>query len=164
MDFEELALYFENPATDAMGHDHVFGKIRALHDRVLFHWQLKERTFNAADAQLRTIEMTYRDVEDAALESRFFLRKDLVLRVRDPRVIAAVPGADLGKITLQLTRESKADAEKFVRRIAFRKSEYEADEIAERLDAMREASLREVPDLPAGALDKPAIPGEDVKS
>ena len=130
---DQLAIYFEIPARDSMGHLHVSGKLRALDDEILLHWKIRDRTFKKAGAEMQTINIGYADIEHVELVSRFLFNKDLVLKVHDPRRLNELPGSDMGKVILQITKKSKADAAKFIKQIEFKMSEIDLERSLERL-------------------------------
>jgi hypothetical protein len=138
MDFEEIAVYFENPPDDPMGHEHVFGKLRATEDQVILHWKLQDRTFNKADTSLRSVELAYEEVESATLEGRLWFNKSLVFQVRDPSKFAEVPGADMGKLVLQIDGKSKRAAKAFLKRLDYKLAEAAARQMDERLSDLNE--------------------------
>lgn len=138
---DHLAIYFEIPARDSMGHLHVNGKLRALDDQILLHWKLKDRTFKKAGAEMETIEIGYADVEHVELTSRMFFNKDLILKVHDPRLLSELPGSEMGKVRFQITKQSKPHAEKFIKQVEFKISEINLERSIERLEKAGESEL-----------------------
>ncbi len=130
---DAASFYFDIPATDALGRLHVTGKLRALEDKVELHWKEKDRTFTRSKNQLRTVELTYDQIEEASIRSAFLFKKFLVLKVTDPRLIEEMPGVKMGTVELKLPRRSRKEAKKFVNILEFRVSENEMEKSAERL-------------------------------
>jgi len=130
---EPAAIYFDIPATDALGRLNVTGKLRALEDKVVLHWKEKERTFARSASQLKTIELGYDDIEEADIRSKLFFRRFLVLKIKDPRLIEEMPGVQLGSVTLHLPRKSQREAAKFVSLIDYKLSQVAMEKGAERL-------------------------------
>ncbi|MEM9479749.1 MAG: hypothetical protein AAGA58_08865 [Verrucomicrobiota bacterium] len=134
MDGEQVSFEFEIPATDALGRMHVAGKLRALEKEVLLHWKIKDRTFTRSKNSLRTVELTYDDIEEAAIKHHWWLFKPhLVMKIKDPRKVEEVPGVKLGRIDLNLPGKSKAEAKRFVSMIDFRVTQHEMEKRSERL-------------------------------
>jgi hypothetical protein len=131
---EPAAIYFDIPATDALGRLNVSGKLRAVEDKVLLHWKEKERTFARSQSQLKTVELDYDDIEEARILKKFFLRRFLVLKIKDPRLIEEMPGVQLGSATLHLPRKSQKEAAKFVSLIDYKLSQVAAEKGAARLE------------------------------
>lgn len=137
METDEIAIYFEIAAADARGRD-VQGKIRGLTDKVILHWRRKEGTFATEEDEMKTIELAYHEIESVALESRFFLKKVLVFRVRDPRQIAGIPGVEMGRAELLVAPRSKKDVGAFAKLLDYKTAEYRIEQSQERLDRMME--------------------------
>ena len=134
MDGEEVSFDFEIPATDALGRLHIAGKLRALEEQVLLHWKIKDRTFTRSKNSLRTVEMTYDDIEEADIKHRFwFFRPYLLLKIKDPRLVEEVPGVKMGRVELNLKGGAKPEATKFVSMIDFRVSQHEMEKRSDRL-------------------------------
>ena len=130
---DPASFYFDIPATDALGRLHVTGKLRALQDTVELHWKEKDRTFTRSKNQLRTVELTYEQIEEASIRGAWFFKKFLVLKVTDPRLIEEMPGVKMGTVELFLPRKSRKEAKKFVDMIEYRVSEKAMEKSAERL-------------------------------
>jgi hypothetical protein len=126
------AIYFEMPARDALGLQHVVGKLLATSKCVSFYWKLKDRAFKRAADEMQVVELAYGNIESVDVKSTMGLFKHrLILKIADPTPLAGVPGIDVGRATLMLTnREAKREAMKFVKLVDFRKTE--ADEEASR--------------------------------
>lgn len=123
---DEISFIFNIPATDALGKTAVTGKFRALEEQVLLHWKFEDRTFNRDSNAMRTIEMTYDDLEEARVVKSgmlWFSKKVLTIRIRDPRLIEEVPGVTMGKLELELPARSVEPATKFVTMVEYRVSE-----------------------------------------
>lgn len=122
---DELSFIFNIPATDPLGKLAVTGKFRALEEQVILHWKLEDRTFTRATNAMRTIEMTYDDVEEASVTGGvwWFSAKTLTVRIKDPRLVEEVPGVTMGKLELELPSNSVKPAKKFVAMLEYRMSE-----------------------------------------
>jgi len=122
---DELSFIFNIPATDALGKLAVTGKFRALEEQVILHWKLEDRTFTRATNEMRTIDMTYDDVEEASVTGGFwwFSAKTLTIRIKDPRLVEEIPGVTMGKLELVLPSNSVKPAQKFVAMLDYRMSE-----------------------------------------
>ena len=122
---DELSFIFKIPATDALGKLAVTGKFRALEEQVVLHWKLEDRTFTRSTNEMRTIEMSYDDVEEASVTGGFwwFSAKTLTIRIKDPRLVEEMPGVTMGKLELELPAISVKPAQKFVAMLDYRMSE-----------------------------------------
>ncbi|MGJ8632936.1 MAG: hypothetical protein ACSHX7_03380 [Luteolibacter sp.] len=131
---DEISFIFNIPATDPLGKLAVTGKFRAMEEQVILHWKMKDRTFTRASNEMRTIEMTYNDVEEATVTGRWwFSAKMLVVQIKDPRLVEEVPGVSMGKLELELPKKSVESAKKFVAMLDYRMSEAELKKRQERL-------------------------------
>lgn len=138
------ALTFEIPARDALGRQHVEGKLVAADDALQFFWRFRDRTFKQTSDEMRMIAVDYTNVEEIALRVTFLrFNPRLVLELIDPRPLAEVPGTDVGKATLKLTgREAIKEARAFLKMLDYRKSEAIADARVTRLsDLEKERGL-----------------------
>ena len=132
---DELSFIFDIPAADPLGKLAVTGKFRALEEQVVLHWKLKDRTFTQASNSMRTIEMTYDDIEEAGVAAGWwwFSTKTLTVRIKDPRLVEEVPGVTMGKLELELPGNSVAPARKFVAMLEYRMSEAAMEKRQDRL-------------------------------
>ncbi len=130
---DPLSIYFEIPARDAMGRQHVAGKVRCLHDKVVVQYTRKSPAFRAPKNPLQTIELDYHDIEDVDFRKRWFGRSTLSFRVKDASQIDEMPGAEVGKALLQVEKRSNSEAASFEKLMDFKDSEFQIEEIQERL-------------------------------
>lgn len=132
---DELSFIFNIPAADSLGKLAVTGKFRALEELVVLHWKFVDRTFTRATNEMRTIEMTYDDVEEASVTGGFwwFSAKTLTVSIKDPRHVEEVPGVTMGKLELELPSNSVTPAKKFVAMLDYRMSEAAMEKRQERL-------------------------------
>ena len=130
---DAASFYFDIPATDALGRLHVSGKLRALEDKVELHWKEKDRTFTRSKNQLQTVELNYEQIEDARIVGRFFMKKYLMLRVTDPRLIEEMSGVKMGTVEMFLPRKSRKEAKRFINMLDYRVTQAAADRGAAKL-------------------------------
>jgi hypothetical protein len=132
---DELSFIFKIPASDPLGKLAVTGKFRAMEEQVILHWKLEDRTFTRASNAMRTIEMSYGDIEEATVAGGrlWFSKKFLTIRIKDPRLVEEVPGVTMGKLMLQLPSHSVKLAKRFVAMVDYRVSEKEVEKRQERL-------------------------------
>lgn len=123
------ALYFSIPARDALGREHVEGKLLAAESSLQFFWRFRDRTFKRVDDAMTLIEMDYANVESVILHTTFFrFRPRLVLKLSDPRPLKDVPGTDVGLATLMLTgRDAINESRAFIKLVSYRQSDAEAN-------------------------------------
>lgn len=133
------ALHFEIPARDALGHQHVIGKLSAAEDALVLYWRLKSRTFRPSAEDMRAIRIDYGAVEAVALKTTLgFFKPRLTLRLKDPNLLQGMPGTDVGSVTVHLSGgHAKAEAAKFIKMVDYRKSEAEARRSMERLSDLK---------------------------
>ncbi len=132
---EELAIYFENSARDALGYEHVEGCLRLGRDGVELVFDEKDRAFRKTPAQ--TVHFTYLEVSRLMWVSRWFRPKHLIFQTRTPERLADFPGVEAGRVDLFVTAESRADAAKAPALLEFRRSEALLAESDKRLDRER---------------------------
>ena len=135
---EPLSIHFFIPAQDPLGRQEVRGKLRFLPELVELHWRLKGNVFRGGEGEVQTLELPYGQIESVELVKRWWRVRQLVLRVDDPTLVAAVPGVDMGKMVLEIDERSRAEAPKLGSLIDFRRSIFLLDEQTKRLKAMRE--------------------------
>jgi hypothetical protein len=156
---ETLSIYFWVPASDQLGHLHVDGKLRCLEDRVILQYKIKDRVFRKSGKELEKIEFPYSELEEVAFNPNWLTASRLMLKTSDPAILAKMPGTDLGRIDMRITKKSKKDAAKMEKLVEFKRSEYLAQESHDRW--MRSAG-EEVADPLKAAAEKEEIPeGED---
>ena len=119
------ALSFEIPARDALGREHVEGKLVAAEASLQFFWRFRDRTFKRTGENMRLIEVDYTNVESVMLQTTFFwFNPRLLLKLADPRPLGEVPGTQVGAATLRLTgNEAIAEARTFLKMMDYRKSD-----------------------------------------
>lgn len=136
---EELSIYFENPATDALGHEIVEGKLVCDRDGVTLRFKLKDRAFRKNESV--TMQFSYTEVESLHYTSRFFGPKILTFRTRGTDKLNEFPGADVGKVILHVIKDSRSEAGKAADFVEYRQSEAWLAEQDERLSESRKNSL-----------------------
>ena len=119
------ALSFEIPARDALGREHVEGKLVAAEACLQFYWRFRDRTFKRTGDDMRLIEVDYTNVESVVLKTTFFwFNPRLLLKLADPRPLGEVPGTRVGAATLMLTgSEAVEEARTFLKMMDYRKSD-----------------------------------------
>lgn len=129
--YDELSVSFDNPATDAMGYDHVEGKLYCGRDSIQLQFKQRDRAFRKNEPQ--TVEIGYGEVEDVEFVSKWFQPKRLIFETRSPEKLAAFPGAGVGRLELVVTEDSRKEAKKVANLIRFRQSEAFLEESEQRL-------------------------------
>lgn len=129
--YDELSVSFDNPATDAMGYDHVEGKLYCGRDSIQLQFKQRDRAFRKNEPQ--TVEIEYGEVEDVEFVSKWFQPKRLIFETRSPEKLAAFPGAGVGRLELIVTEDSRKEAKKVANLIRFRQSEAFLEESEQRL-------------------------------
>ena len=133
---DELSVYFDNPATDAMGYEHVEGFLRCGRDHAELHFKEKDRAFRKSEPTTVTFE--YSEIERVEYHGGWLRPKILTLRVRTPEKLKDFPGADVGRVDLQVTKKSRKDAERAPALLDYKQSEAYLRESANRLDEVRD--------------------------
>lgn len=135
---DELSIYFDNPATDPLGHEAVAGKILCTEKAVEIHFKQKDRAFK--NFRSKTIYLSYADVETARYEAKFFGPKTLVLTIRKSGNLSEFPGADVSRLELHVCKDSRSNAKKVAEYIGFRQSEAYLEESDRRLNETRDTA------------------------
>ncbi len=122
---DSTALSFEIPARDALGREHVEGKLVAADDALQFYWRFRDRTFKRTGDEMRLIPIDYTNVESVGLKTTLrWFKPRLLLKLTDPRPLGEVPGTQVGTATLMLpSREAKHEARAFLKMMDYRKSD-----------------------------------------
>ena len=129
---ETLSIYFWVPASDQLGHLHIDGKLRCLEDRVIVQYKIRDRIFKKSGKELEKIEFPYSELEEVAFNPNWLTASRLVLKTADPAILAKMPGADLGRIDMRITKKSKKDAAKIEKFVEFKRTEIQAQQSHER--------------------------------
>lgn len=132
---DELAIYFENPARDALGYEHVSGCLRFGRDEVELTFDEKDRAFRKTPPV--TVVFAYGEVIGVEYVSRWFQPKQLRFQTKSPAKLADFPGAEVGQVILVVKPESRAAAAKVSSLVEFKRSEAWLAESEDRLRAQR---------------------------
>ncbi len=137
---DQCAVYFEIPATDPLGRMHIVGKFLAAEKSASLFWKRKDNEFAANKDEMQEIKLDYANIESLQLKLSMGLWKPrLILKIADPAPMTALPGADVGKVTLHLSgKNAKQDARKMIKMLDYRKSDAEATARMERLSTLHE--------------------------
>jgi|GEM_PF-606903 hypothetical protein len=135
---DSTALSFEIPARDALGREHVEGKLVAAEDSLQFYWRFRDRTFKRTGDDMRLIPIDYTNVESVIYRTTLrWFKPRLMLKLTDPRPLGEVPGTQVGAATLMLPGHgAKAEAHAFLKMMDYRRS-----------DALANASITRLSDL-----------------
>jgi hypothetical protein len=133
---DELSVYFDNPARDSMGYQHVEGFLRCGRNLVELHFKERDRAFRKSEPQVATFD--YGEIDRVEYLSGWFKPKILILRTRSPEKLKDFPGADVGRVELQVIKKSREDAEKAQAFLDYKQSEAYLRESANRLDEARD--------------------------
>ena len=133
---EELSVYFENPARDAMGYEHVSGCLRFTRDEVTLHFDEKDRAFRKTPPE--TVHFRYREVTSVDYVKRWFRPHELVFKTSAPDKLSGFPGAAVGEVVLLVKSGSRREAAKVPALVTFKLSEAYLAESEERLQAGRD--------------------------
>ncbi len=136
--YDELSISFDNPATDSMGYDHVSGKLYCGRDQLELQFKVKDRAFRKNE--IRTVIFEYSEVESIEVLSRWFRPKRLIFQTPKAERLEDFPGAQVGRIELQVLRASSESAEKISALIQYKQSEAFLAESETRLNQLRENS------------------------
>lgn len=123
------ALNFTIPARDALGREHVEGKLLAADEALQFFWRYRDRTFKRSSGEMEMIPIDYANVESVTLRFTFFwFNPRLLLKLSDPRPLQGVPGTEVGLATVMLSgRDAKREAQAFIKLVEYRQSDAEAN-------------------------------------
>ncbi len=135
---DSTALSFEIPARDALGREHVEGKLVAEEKALQFYWRFRDRTFKRLGDDMKLIELEYTNVESVELKTTFFrFNPRLLLKLTDPRPLGEVPGTQVGAATLMLQGSGTKEAVRvFLKMLDYRKSDAVANNRITRLSEL----------------------------
>ncbi len=118
---EEVSIYFDNPATDPLGHEHVEGRLFFGEQGISLDFKVKDRAFRKGEAG--SIAFGYEDIESIRFTRRFLGPRILTLGLRSAVILEPFPGAEVGKARLHVTSASGEEAKKVESLVEYRKSE-----------------------------------------
>lgn len=136
---DPVNINFHIPATDPLGREHILGKLRFLPERVELSWRLKGNVFNGGKSPLETILLPYGEIEHVELVRKWWKIRRLIFRVSDPQLIACIPAANMGKLTVEIDARSREEAKKLTSLIDFKRSIFLLDSHQQRLQAMKQS-------------------------
>ena len=133
---EPISIQFRIPATDHLGKNEVEGKIRFLAESVELDWRLKGNVFRGGQQEVETITLDYGEIEHVELKKRWWKLSQIILRISNPALVEAIPGIEMGKMTLEIDARSRDEAKKLGPFIDFKRSIFLVDQQTKRLEAM----------------------------
>lgn len=136
---EPIAIQFRIPATDHLGKNEVEGKIRFLPENVELDWRLKGNVFRGGQQEVKTIILSYGEIEHVELKKHWWILKQIILRIANPALVESIPGVEMGKMLLEIDSRSRNEAKKLTSLIDFKRSIFLVDEQTKRLEKMRES-------------------------
>lgn len=136
---DPVTITFQCPATDPLGREEVAGKLRFLPDEVELSWQLKGNVFTGGKSEVNSIAISYADIEEVELITRWWKIRKLIFRVSDPKLLGEIPVAEMGKLEMHIDKRSREEAQKLESLIDFKRSIFLLDAQEKRLQAMRES-------------------------
>ena len=128
---DELSIDFKNPAADALGYEGVQGKLRCQRDEVELQFDQDDRAFRKIPVEVRPIP--YSQVESVEYIDRWFRPKLLIFKTKSPEYLDGFPGGEVGKITLNVCRQSRKNAARLASLLEFKQSEAFLEESNARL-------------------------------
>lgn len=134
---EPVSINFRCPPVDPLGREEVIGKLRFLPDQVDLSWQLTGNVFTGGKSEMVTISLPYGEIEHVELVKKWWKVRRLVFRVSDPQLLGDIPVAEMGKISMEIDKRSRQEAEKLDSLIDFKRSIFLLDSQEKRLAAMR---------------------------
>jgi hypothetical protein len=100
-------------------------------------WRLKGNVFSGGKGKMQVIDLLYGEIEHVDLVKKWFKIRQIVFRVSDPRLLAGIPAAEMGKLTMIIDDRSREEVKKLHGLIDFKRSIFLFDAQEERLKAMR---------------------------
>lgn len=134
---DELSIDFKNPAADAMGYEGVQGKLRCQRDEVELQFDQDDRAFRKIPVVVRQIP--YSELESVEYIDRWFRPKLLIFKTKSPEYLDGFPGGEVGKITLNVCRQSRKNAARLASLLEYKQSEAFLEESHARLNDARVA-------------------------
>lgn len=132
---DELAVYFENPAGDALGYEHVGGCLRFRRDDVELFFDEKDRAFRKTPPV--TVTFAYAEIIRVEFVNRWFRPKVLILETTAPQKLTDFPGAAVGRVALTVVPSSHRDAARAAAFLEFKRSEASLKDTAGRFERER---------------------------
>lgn len=108
----------------------VKGLLSAHEESLLIEFERKEEVFGSSKPGLNEARIPYSDLEDLEWKNGFF-RSKIILIGKSMRSLSEVPGAEQGRLVMNVKRKDRDDAEKVASRVRLRISE-------ERLNSMED--------------------------
>lgn len=140
---DPVHIQFHIPAQDPLGREEVLGKVRFLPEHVEINWRLKGNVFVGGKGEMHVITVPYGEIEHVELVRKWWRLRRIVLRISDPSLVEEIPGVELGKMTLEIDKRSREEAQKLESLIDFKRSIFLLDEYDQRLAAMSDPPLHE---------------------
>jgi len=117
---DELSVYFENPATDPMGYNHVEGRLFCGRDRVEIQYKQRDRAFRKNETTCLAFD--YGEVARVEFVRRLFGPDTLVFQSRVAERLDEFPGSDVGSVALRVLPSSRKEAKRAASFIEYRQS------------------------------------------
>ncbi len=136
---EPIHLYFSNPAKDPLGRKSVSGQMSFLADSSLLQWRINGNVFVGDTHELQEIEISYATIAEIQLEKHWLKATQLTIRLSQPDLISEIPGAEVGKLTLFIDKQSKKEVKKLAEHIDFKKSILILEKTEERIQDLKKS-------------------------
>lgn len=138
LSIDPVNIQFHIPAPDPLGREEVLGKLCFLPEHLEINWRLKGNVFVGGAGAMKTLEVPYGAIEHVDLQRKWWRIRRIVLRISKPELVKEIPGDEVGKLTMEIDKRSRAEAKKLESIIDFQRSVFLLDEHEKRLAAMRD--------------------------
>lgn len=139
LDFDTVSIQFDIPAHDHLGLNHVEGKVRFMSEKVEIDWRVKGNVFRGGNAPVKTITLSYQEIEHVEIRKKWWRIHDIVLRIGNPALVEEIPGVEMGKMVLKIDKRSREEAHRLTDYIDYKKSIFILDAQNQRIKALRES-------------------------
>lgn len=100
----------------------VQGLLSVYEESILLEFERKEEVFGKNKSALKEVRIPYSDLEEMEWKKGFF-RSKIILVGKTMRSLNDVPGAEQGRLVMNVKRKDRDDAERVASRVRLRISE-----------------------------------------
>ncbi len=95
----------------------VDGRLRAADGMLVLEYQAKDDLFGVLKGRPRQVQLTMADIEEVSFARRRILTSIFTLELRNLSLAQKIPGSDLGRLKLRISREYRDRAERVANRL-----------------------------------------------
>lgn len=136
-ELEPVNLEFHIPATDPLGKEEVFGRIRFCSNECRLYWNPLQSVFRDSGNEMQCIKLSYEVIDSVKVEKKWFSAPRVCFRVSQPELVNEIPGVKLGNIKCLIDKRSLGEFKRLKRYVDFKKSLFLFEQSNTRLEEMR---------------------------